>query len=249
MARLSAESLKKRMIIETLLFSDLDLPNPGPFDQVIKTELPSSKNQWKYKWDCLLQSPFDITLHLDADTYICQDISEIFRMMDRFDIVMPYSPFLNLDDPPEGVPGSFPEPAGGLILWKWNPLTRRLFQDIREGLEHRSFRRADEATIREVLYKSNVQFGVLPTEYTCVFRHQGYLSGAVRIMHGVSKNIKADAELFNSNTDPRVFTGETLFTTRVVKARVQEVDQAIGYLWKRGQIHDFPKTIRGKGTS
>lgn len=242
MARLSAQSLKDTMNIETLLFSNLDLPDPGPFDEIIKTELPPQKSMWLYKWDCLLRSPFGITLHLDADTYVCKDFSEIFRMIDRFDVVMPYSPYLNLDSPPQGVPGCFPEPAGGLILWKWNERTRELFERIRKMLEYRSFRRADEPTIREALYKSDVQFGIVPTEYTCVFRHQGYLSSDVRIMHGKVHDIKAEAELFNSVTGPRVFTGETLFSTQAVKGRIREVDKGIGYLWKRGQVYDFPKS-------
>lgn len=228
MAKLSAQSLKKHMPhLKTTLFTDFKLDKVDYFDEVICTETP--RRIWVYKWECLMKSPYNPTLHIDADTYICDDFSEVFDMLNRFDLITLMSPYYISDHKIKDVPISFPEPAGGFLLWKNNRKQDWLFKRTLELVKNKSWGKADEPSLRKALYESKVRFTFIPWEYTCVFRVPGYLFGKVKIMHGESKNIIANAELFNQNTGRRVFTGKTLILTHKTEGKYVEIDQEIPY--------------------
>ena len=118
-AVISAKSVKKHMsYLDITLFTNLDIDKfDDAFDNVIKVEDHELTHSiWQKKWEYLKMSPYDISLHLDADTYVCEGFSEIFPLMDHFDMAIPFSP--HYYSRKISVPKSFPELAGGVILWK-----------------------------------------------------------------------------------------------------------------------------------
>jgi len=237
----SAKSLKVHMPhLSTTLFTNLDLSDlySDCFNNIIVTKTP--EDMWVYKYECLLNSPYEHTLHMDADTYVCADFSEVFDLLGSFDLVAPLSPYycsLKLKE----VPSCFPELAGGFILWRKNKKTQDLFVRIRELLLSRSLGArgvADEPYIRKVLYESDVRYAIIPWEYNCVCLVPGYLFSKVKVMHGRTKDIVKDAQIMNQRTTPRVFTGETLFLLRPTKykrRKIVEVDKAVHYGHYRGE--------------
>lgn len=238
MAKLSAKSLKNHMPhLRTALFTDLDLDRVDYFDDIIHTETP--KKMWIYKWECLMKSPYNPTLHLDADTYICDSFPEVFDMMDRFDLVTLMSPYY-ISDQRKGkdVPICFPEVCGGFLLWKQSRKNDWLFQRVAELVKTKTWGTADEPSIRQALYESKVRYAFIPWEYTCVFNFPGYIFGKVKIMHGKSSDIVADAEIFNQDLGRRVYTGDTLILTRKTKLKFVELDKEIRYGSRRtrGQL-------------
>jgi len=233
----SAKSLKVYMPhLPTTLFTNLDLSDleSDCFSNIIVTETP--EDMWVYKYECLLKSPYDHTLHMDADTYICDDFSEVFDLLDGFDLVAPLSPYycsLRLKE----VPSCFPELAGGFVLWRKNKKTQDLLVRIKELVGNRTRKVADEPYIRKALYESDVRYAVIPWEYNCVTLVPGYLFSKVKVMHGRNKDIIKDTQIFNMSRFPRIYTGETMFTLRRCRRRRKylEVDRVVHYGHYRGK--------------
>jgi hypothetical protein len=64
-----------------------------PFDQVIRLDQARQETQGERDWllDSTLDpdlSPFDKTLHLDSNTYVCADVSELFELLDQYDLAV-----------------------------------------------------------------------------------------------------------------------------------------------------------------
>lgn len=230
MAVRSAEGVKKYMPnLHTTLFTDRIDEVAKCFDEGIHTPTPNMKDIWLYKYDCFLNTPYEYTLHLDADTYICDGFMEVFDMLDRFDFVTCLSPHYGLDEKIEGVPSCFPEIAGGFMLWKNNYMMIELWDRIIELLPHKKQGRADEPTIRRAMYESNVRYAIIPWEYTCVYSQPGYLNGKVKIMHGKGKWIERASEKFNGVTEKRVYSGSELFRLKYVRRRYMGLKETIPY--------------------
>jgi len=201
-------------------------------DDVFYTEHPG-KRMWQYKWNqCLPKSPYNPTLHLDADTYICDDFSEVFDLMKTFDLAIPISPFYAANEPLEGVPECFPELAGGFILWQDNERVRNFFERTFQLVRRKHWRRADEPSLRKALFESDVRFAIVPWEYTCVYNYPGYVYGKVKILHGWrnSRHLRRLEEKFNRHLGGRVYTGEKIYhLTFSKKTRLTTEHEVIQY--------------------
>ncbi len=100
MARQSAISMKEvHHDLPITLFTNLPTePNDLVlFDNIVRSESPLG-NLWAYKHKCLQESPYDRTLHIDADTYIMDEIHEVFDVLDRFDFAIPMSTWYMKND-------------------------------------------------------------------------------------------------------------------------------------------------------
>ena len=231
----SAESVKAQMpYLQTTIFTDFNIKKYECFDNVFHVE-KRFKDIWVYKYDCLLKSPYERTLHLDADTYMCDKIPEVFQALDRFDLVTTLSPHYGLGREPQKVARCFPEIAGGFLAWKKNAKMEKLWTDMKRLVPTRPKFRADEPVLRKVLYESDVRYAIIPWEYHCIYLTPGYLWSKVKVMHGkdigTNEDIVAAAKIMNENKNWRVFSGETLFQLRKAgrsKKRIK-FDKAIHY--------------------
>jgi len=210
-AVVSAKSVKKyHPDLNITLYSNLDIEFDDVFDNIVKVDkLETHHMIWQKKWEYLSMSPYDISLHLDADTYACDDFSEIFQLMDHFDMSIPMSPHY-FSRSIRGVPVCFPELAGGVVLWKKNDKTKKFIEDMIEELKFKRRYCTDELYIRKLLYNSDIRYSVLPMEYNCVLTHPGYLFGKIKIAHGRVDLIE-NAEIMNKDPRKRIFSGETLY--------------------------------------
>lgn len=210
MAVLSAKSLKKHMsYLHTTLYTNISTDFHDCFDSIVEVEkLENHHIMWQKKWEYLSTTPYDITLHLDADTYICDDFSEAFKLMDHFDLAIPYSP--HYYSRKIGVPKSFPELAGGMFIWNNNDKMKKFINDMVESLKNRRRYFTDEPYIRWLLYSSDIRFSILPQEYNCVITHPGYVFDKIKIAHGRCDLVK-NAELINSYPGKKIFSGESLY--------------------------------------
>ena len=67
----------------------------------------------------MMQSPFEKTLLLDTDTYVCADISDLFAILERFDIAMTHErPYRDDFPASSGVPDAFVEFNQGVIAFR-----------------------------------------------------------------------------------------------------------------------------------
>lgn len=216
----SAASLKCHMPhLPVTLFSDANIACPN-VDQVVGVDPDDSFPGCAAKIRHIAASPYDQTLFLDSDTYVCGDLAELFALMDAFDLAAAHAPTRAIYEV-EGVPDSFPEFNTGVILFRRSPdvqavLSRwaDLFSHYMERLDHDAIRWLrpadrrwhalnDQGAFREALYRSRLRVATLPPEYNCRFTAPGFVDGPVRILHGRGLDLPRVAAAINSFTTRR----------------------------------------------
>lgn len=203
----SVQSLKKHMPdVGSILFTDVkevDWTSKG-FD-VVAHKNNTSGDVWTYKYECMLMTPFERTVHMDCDTYVCQPFYEVFEMLDNIDFAIPFSPWY-FGKRQYHVPRSFPEPAGGFIAYNTNKRTFQMLEEAKELVENRGGG-CDEPYLRVAMYESKLRFSILPWEYNCVFMLPGFVMDKVKVLHGKYKDIEKVERCFMKEGF-KIFTGE-----------------------------------------
>ncbi|WP_417525546.1 putative nucleotide-diphospho-sugar transferase [Marinovum sp.] len=167
-AEAAARSVRAHMPdLPIALFTDagkLGHPVSAVFDPVI--ELASAHHRSKV--DCLMKSPFEHTLFLDADIRVLEDVSELFELLERFDMAMAHAHARNRHATravwTRALPDAFPQFNTGVIVVRRNARTRALLQDWSDSYKAAGFRK-DQVTLRELLWRSELRLATLPPEY------------------------------------------------------------------------------------
>ena len=82
----SANSLKKHNPnLSVTIFTDYKLTNDC-FDNVII--FPSDTFKFRCKQNFLIDSPYESTLYIDTDTFINDNIEDMFILLEKFDVCM-----------------------------------------------------------------------------------------------------------------------------------------------------------------
>ena len=215
-ARNSAASLKRLMPeMRITLFSDEDV-GYACFDDVVRITAP--KHGFFDKILNMSCSPYVNTLFLDADTYVCRDISEVFELLDRFDVAATHAAYrtaYHID----GVPDCFPELNSGVVLFGQSPRVKQLFSTWL-ALYERALKRdlqwvhpledtlfngdlPDQTTFREAIYQSDLRVAILPPEYDCIFTSQGFVQKPIKILHGRHPNLSKIQKALNAKETVR----------------------------------------------
>jgi len=227
----SLESLNKHMSdIPTALFTDIDSVDWKEFGFDIVT-YKDMIDIWVYKYECLLETPFLKTVHMDCDTYVCGSFYEVFDMLDKIDFAAPISPAY-FGRWPLDVPISFPELAGGFMAYKSSDKVNKMLEYAKRLIIARKGG-CDEPYMRKALYEfTNVKHSVLPLEYNCVFWFPGYLTSNVKVLHGKIHDIEPVKECF-AGKNPKLFTGESII----------HCDYASRKKYKIGLIQNYAKLV------
>ncbi|MGB2705972.1 MAG: hypothetical protein WBC74_03875 [Candidatus Omnitrophota bacterium] len=208
----SARSLKNKMPgMNITLFSSEDVKSPY-FNNVIliKNDKLCKECPHMAKQIYISRSPYEHTLFLDTDTYICDDISELFALLEKFDIAASHAA-LRVTHKDSLIPKSFPEFSSGAIVFRKSPEVKKIFSDWfslynqqRAGMNGKYIIQ-DQLTFREALYASNARIATLTPEYNCYFICPIYLEGPVKILHGRYPHMEYIAREINKKTKMRVF--------------------------------------------
>ena len=164
--------------IPVALFTDYtnqgrdDLMRDGLFDYVYDIAQPHRRS----KVDCLPETPFDKTLYLDTDIRLCEDVRDIFELLDRFDIALAHAHTRNRAATKTSwtmtVPESFPQFNGGVIAYRRTDSVMRFLENWRDAYASADFAK-DQVTLRELLWRSDLHIATLPPEYN--IRYGKYL--------------------------------------------------------------------------
>lgn len=221
-ACLSVASLKKHNPdYPAVAYFDKDI-KAECFDEVRLLDQPglSVKEEKPY---FLKQTPFEKTVFLDSDTYICGDLSELFTLLDHYALALAHAPY-RYTYPLEKVPACFPEFNTGVIVFKSTPDVNALFErwltTYRElhtktlndlswqnpGTGIRGALTRDQPAFRSEVYGSRIQVATLPPEYNCRFESPGYVHGLVKILHGRNFDLDTIAQEINSRSSCRIFS-------------------------------------------
>jgi hypothetical protein len=215
----SARSLKAAMPeLPVALASDLAaLPQGGPFDLLVP--VPDARREHGDKIAPLLRSPFERTLFLDSDTYVCRPFPELFAIAERFELAFCHDTWRQ--GFPMPVPAAFVHANSGVLLYRLTPAVRRLFADW-AALYWRMYEQGprrlgddwlgDQSPLQQVLWDSQVRFYVLPGEYNYRTWCANFVGaqGEVAIIHGRDADLAQLARrLLPAQRRPRVFLPST----------------------------------------
>lgn len=125
------------------------------------------------KVDYIDASPFEETIYLDSDTCIVEDISDMFDMLEKYDICAIHDfarkrkKYSDLIPEYGKIPYGFSEVNGGVFVYKKNEKTNIFFDLWRDKFyEHFKITSGwDQISLRMALWKSDVSLGILPIEY------------------------------------------------------------------------------------
>jgi hypothetical protein len=191
----SAESLKQHTDLPVTVYSDEQIHSQYIDNVVVITP---GEHPFYDRINYFKQTPYDKTLYLDTDTYIAGDVSPIFEMLDRFDVVAAFNesrdtaaPHTKFDTVDLDVPPSFPEYQCGVIGYQNTEPIQQLFDDWQTRYKpYRDKHLIDQPHFREALYNSNLAIGTLPSEYNTLANFGGYLHEYVRLLHYAGSNKK-----------------------------------------------------------
>jgi Nucleotide-diphospho-sugar transferase len=154
------------------LFTDAPEGAGNVFDQVHLLEGAHTRS----KVDCLHRSRFARTLYLDTDIRVIHDISEMFTVLDRFDIALAHAHARNRIETRavwrSELPDAFPQLNCGVMLFKSSAAVVELLREWARAYHSAGFRK-DQVTLRELLWASDLRLLILPPEYN--IRYEKYV--------------------------------------------------------------------------
>lgn len=191
-AEKSAKSVKKHNEIPITIFTNRfsrDAPKESIFDNIITIE----HNDYPFldRIRYFKQTPYEKSIYLDTDTIVSGDITPIFHMLDRFDIVARIDPFRNTAGKHWGthqakidVPEAFPEYQCGVLGFRNTKIIKELFDDWKTRYSEVVDKDLiDQPFFRESVYHSRARIGTLPSEYNLLVDNLNSLQQKAKIFH------------------------------------------------------------------
>jgi len=189
-AKRSAQSLITHNNLETTLLSD-KIYGFDVFDNEEVVKYPRyDKGDSIPNYD---QIPYDRTLLLDSDTYVCGNIESVFQTLDHFDMGCTLNSGLgikyeNLDheqdlDLPQP-PDSFYEFNTGVVLLRRNNNIKSFLEQWKKIYCNQTSFTRNQPAFRQALYMDNLRFFTLPKSYNYHLPRLGYVDGEIKILHG-----------------------------------------------------------------
>ncbi|MGJ3239702.1 MAG: hypothetical protein ACFE0Q_13410 [Anaerolineae bacterium] len=192
------------------LLKDHDL-----FDHVI--QISDAHDGFRAKISAIQQSPYTETVYLDTDTFICEDLSSLYDLLETFDIAASHAPKRQLY-PVEGVPDCFAELNSGVLVYKKSKAFNTFCDDwlafYDDHLnEPQPYPNNDQPPFRATLFRSNLRLATLPPEYNCRANGPGYLSGSVKVIHkrAEATELQRIAGILNQYHGQRVHVGGDVY--------------------------------------
>lgn len=184
----TARSLRQQMPdIPVDLFTDGDVPE-GVFSEVHRLE----KSWFRPKFESLIRSRFDLTVYLDVDIVVVADISDVFELLERVDMVAAHVQNRNQTYARrpwrKPIPNAFPQINGGLMGIRKPGPGLDLIEEAKQVMEAEGLKQ-DQPVLRELLYDSTLRLAILPPEYN---------ARSVQMWRSGSSNLTAPRVLHNS---------------------------------------------------
>jgi hypothetical protein len=211
----SAESLR-RWHAEARIVLVTDVP-PGtstPFDDVC---VPSGPIEHTPIDKVLAYGvPAERIVFLDTDTFVLDDLSPIFDLLDRFDLAVLQDVNRGWNYQLPGVPLTFSEFNTGVIGFRKSPAMESFFHEWRA--EYERLRKdpgfvSDQPSFRSVLYRSDLRVAPLPSEFHFLANYPNAALWNVRLIHGRGDYAQM-AALANETLGLRAYVPELGVVTR-----------------------------------
>jgi lipopolysaccharide biosynthesis glycosyltransferase len=188
-AMISAQSLRdySKLPIAMVCTKELAVNEVLSFFDIVITNEEINKHIYLSKIIGIQQSPFNKTIFLDCDIFVCADITPLFELLDMADIATTQEKIYHTTN---GIPNMrfkdiIPEFNSGFIVLKKNKVTDKILSDwLRICLQYKILN--DMPGLREAILENfnKINYFILPEE----FNSHGYstmliLNGEVKIIH------------------------------------------------------------------
>jgi|GEM_PF-1222867 len=191
--------------------------NEPEFDRIVGIDIASGSFEKIIAFHLV---DYKKAVFLDTDTYIVDDISDLFQILDNFDFAASLEVargYWYREHEPN-LPDAFPELNSGVIAFKNSSKTKNFFKEWEFYFEESkawqlkvkswelkrdvlSTRIWDQPSLRKALYFSkDIRHTSLPTEYNALRMNGTYLWGKAKIIHGRG-NIEEVVRRMNKNVD------------------------------------------------
>jgi len=180
------------------LFTNLPSEVPeGIFSKII----PLGDDFVRPKMRALRNSRFNKTIYLDADVIVVSDISDIFEVLNQFDIAAAMDEFQNHRLAHRihscAMPAAFPQLNGGVLGIKNSPGSQKFLNDWDAAVRNSPIKR-DQPALRELLFFSDLRLATLPHEYNHMdifrgFTHRHSEHIAPRVFHLPQLHLRFDS--------------------------------------------------------
>lgn len=225
------------------------------FDKVYKIEHPAYN--FIDKIQPLCSSPFEKTIFLDTDTFICEDISPLFELLEKYDFVASFAPGRKQCDFHLNLPDYFPEFNTGLIAFRANNKTSTVLKSWLEIYSNQLKQKKpphDQPAFREALYNSKASVFCLPSEYNFRTEHPniGWANSTIKVIHGRHSLYEELGKLLNDQSDQvRLFFHDARFL-QSDSIRFFNLKQNRSFLFKlilvlKGYFHRLIFRLNGDG--
>ncbi len=208
----SARSVRRHMPeIPIVVYTDqADLP-PGVFDEIRRLDDP--RHSFIDKIAPLCETPFERTIFLDTDTFVCSPVFDLFEILDRFDLALAHAPYRH--DRPFVTPNCFAELNTGVLAYRRTPELTALFQDwlrlYQKEVAETGRMDSDQPAFREALYRAGVSPYILPAEYNLRTVMPAAVGRCrVRIIHGRGPKMSELERWVNASHGIRLFLPSAL---------------------------------------
>jgi len=240
----SANSVKRNNPdLNVSLFTDDDI-DPSVFDNVVQSD-----RAIRERGDSILSEQhmvYDKNLYLDADTYVCQSVEELFDILERDNIAAAHNEARTwyhqdvYEQLETNIPETFTEYNTGVVAYRRSSEVKELFKMWDDTHTELDYNR-NQPAFRVALYRSDIDVTTLPPEYNFMTHTIGFASGDVKILHeGPSdEDLSEWAELLNSVDGKKVTSWEAV-PCRVIPNRYQ----GKRYRIKKTSTEDIRETLQ-----
>lgn len=169
----------------------VDLFTDEAVDETLFSQVHRLERSWfRPKFEALIHSRFDRTIYLDVDLVVLGDLSDVFAILDRFDIAATQATNRNQGFAMQSwripIPNAFPQINGGMIGVRKGPETDAFLRDCQRAMIDHDLKR-DQPVFRELLFESALRLATLPPEYNVrnrtLWQYGGSKLAAPRILH------------------------------------------------------------------
>jgi len=152
-------------------------------------------------------APYDRVLFLDSDTYVAGDVSDVFDILDAFDLAVAHEPTRGWDYNTAAAK-AFCELNTGVIAFRKNKRTEAFFalwEKTFDAMWSEQGLRNDQPAFRTALWMSSeIRHATLPSEYNFICGKGNAVAWEVKLLHDRG-DLPATASVINSGVGPRVF--------------------------------------------
>lgn len=222
-ALLSVHSLRKFCPdIPVTIFSDIEFQS-----DLVQNVVLIDKGQIRPKVDCIMDTPYKEAIFLDSDTIIDHDITEMFRILDKYEFAIAHDlgrkrkKISKLLPEYKAVPYEFPECNTGVFVFKNNDRVQNLFKKWNEIFyKYYDKFQWDQASFRCALWEVDLNLYILPPEYN------------IRSKMNREKQDRFHHEFGEEHLKPRIYHMHVDNRINQGTYEVKSVDEALKYCVK-----------------